>query len=492
MDSVKWIDNITVSEREQMKLIYAAVYIILGILPESTRFAQRDRGAPELLDTPLSMANFSVTSLETSSIRSDKTNDSSVGPQPEVKSVPFQKRFPPLQKLVYAGRKQVSGMERQKLLSKFRWLARDHSDKMIMRYIRQNGDSIKAVQALMKSLVWHIKVNDSEEELRRGEKYYIETEPDPDYINQFLCGKRTIVGYDRQHRPVNILRARFHHKEAQSREALLRYSALLFEYTFMCMQEGVDGATIIFDMTGFKSSNMDYVVAKFIINNMNTMFPMMVSNFFVHKAPSVFKTIYKVLAPLISADIVKKITFTETVSELLTVVPIDQLPTYLGGYSRHEYRWIAPRDEDDAPMRDTARRDQLRDEKLRLSKKFESLTGQWLQCTDATEAARLERERRPLLARLQQLYWELDPYVRSRTIFDRNGVFGLLRKELADSGIAQPACRAPSPASSRRVLDFSAWSNQSSILSGASAHSPSTTHDSSGTFRKYSPLNFAE
>lgn len=71
-------------------------------------------------------------------------------------------------------------------------------------------------------------------------------------------------------------------------------------------------------------------------------------------------------------------------------------------------------------MSDESTRQQLVDERARIVKEYEKITQEWI--GDSQNRARLQERRNDLAERLRSGYWQLDPYVRARSLYDRVGL----------------------------------------------------------------------
>lgn len=73
-------------------------------------------------------------------------------------------------------------------------------------------------------------------------------------------------------------------------------------------------------------------------------------------------------------------------------------------------------------MQDTATRDKLLQEREGLYKDFEAHTVSWIHESDAEKRRALLTERNGVAKKLRQQYWQLDPYIRARSFYDRIGI----------------------------------------------------------------------
>jgi len=74
-------------------------------------------------------------------------------------------------------------------------------------------------------------------------------------------------------------------------------------------------------------------------------------------------------------------------------------------------------------MKDTATRDKLLAERANLVKEHEKITLEWIaEKGGEGDGEGLKKKRHELAAQLREGYWELDPYIRARSWYDRTGM----------------------------------------------------------------------
>lgn len=105
-------------------------------------------------------------------------------------------------------------------------------------------------------------------------------------------------------------------------------------------------------------------------------------------------------------------------NELEQFVPRSNIIEELGGDDPYTYEYIEPRAGEDAKMADDATRKRLLDERAVQVGDFENATLDWIR--DPQPAT--QQKRTELVAQLRTGYWQLDPYVRARTLYDRIGM----------------------------------------------------------------------
>jgi len=124
------------------------------------------------------------------------------------------------------------------------------------------------------------------------------------------------------------------------------------------------------------------------------------------------------LDPVVAA----KVHFTNNVKELSEYVPLSRVPTELDGEEAWTYQYVEPTPGENAKLKDTATRDKLQAEREALYEQFEAKTLEWIRETDAEKRKTMKSERDQTAKKLDQSYWQLDPYVRARSLYDRVGI----------------------------------------------------------------------
>ena len=161
---------------------------------------------------------------------------------------------------------------------------------------------------------------------------------------------------------------------------------------------------------------MDYTPVKFIIKCFEANYPESLGCVLVYKAPWVFQGIWKIIRGWLDPVVANKVQFCSNVDDLQQWIPRSQIMKELGGDEDYSYKYIEPVAGENKRMEDTATRDTFRSERAELAKSYESETLAWIAGEDVGEA------RTRIAQRLAENYWKLDPYVRSRSLYDRTGV----------------------------------------------------------------------
>ena len=130
--------------------------------------------------------------------------------------------------------------------------------------------------------------------------------------------------------------------------------------------------------------------------------------------PGIWNIIKGWLDPVVAS----KVHFTKNEHELEQFVPRSNIIKELGGDDPYMYEYVEPRPGEDAKMADEVTRQRLLDERALLVSDFENTTLDWIR--DPQPAT--QQKRNELVAQLRTGYWQLDPYVRARTLYDRTGM----------------------------------------------------------------------
>ena len=118
--------------------------------------------------------------------------------------------------------------------------------------------------------------------------------------------------------------------------------------------------------------------------------------------------------------VASKIHFTKTTEDMEAFIPKENIPKELGGSEDWTYTYVEPIPDENAPIEDEARRNMLLSTRGEQIHKYEAATRAWIASSETGESA--VAERRAIARELATGYWELDKYLRARTVYDRTGV----------------------------------------------------------------------
>ncbi|KAL4811166.1 hypothetical protein BDV18DRAFT_128776 [Aspergillus unguis] len=312
----------------------------------------------------------------------------------------------------------------------------DDPDSLLLRFLRaRKWDVKKALMMLISTLRWRLQDAKVDEDIMVNGEYLAlqqskssdpaEKKKGDDFMKQFRMGKSFLHGVDKQGRPICYVRVRLHRAGDQETEALDRFTVLTIESARMMLVPPVETACVIFDMTDFGLANMDYQPVKFMIKCFEANYPESLGVVLIHKAPWVFSSIWSVIKGWLDPVVAAKIQFTKTVQDLEEFIPKSQIIQELEGDEKFEYNYIEPKEAENEKVKDTAKRDELIAERQKLAKELQESTVAWILASRKKEEDKVKEvttNRRDLIERLRVQYWQLDPYVRANSLYDRLNV----------------------------------------------------------------------
>ncbi|KAL2176728.1 CRAL-TRIO domain-containing protein [Thermothelomyces heterothallicus CBS 202.75] len=312
----------------------------------------------------------------------------------------------------------------------------DHPDALVLRFLRaRKWDVERALIMFVSTMRWRaqeMKVDD--DIMRNGEAAAVataETSSDPaekklahDFMAQIRKGISYVHGHDKQGRPLCFVNVRLHRQGEEAEEALERYTVYLIETCRMLLQPPVDTATIVFNMTDFSMANMDYAPVKFMIKCFEANYPECLGAVLVHKAPWIFQGIWKVIRSWLDPVVANKVHFTNSAKEMEEFIPIKHIPKDLEGEEDWTYQYVEPTEGENAKLADTETRDRLLAARENLYREYEEATLEWVRSGESGDgnAAEIKARRNAIAEKLRVDYWNVDPYLRARSYYDRTGV----------------------------------------------------------------------
>lgn len=183
--------------------------------------------------------------------------------------------------------------------------------------------------------------------------------------------------------------------------------------------------------------DQDYGPVKFMIKCFEANYPESLGVVLVHKSPWIFHStamlinslrenvlivpgIWNIIKGWLDPVVASKVHFTKNVEELETFIERSHIIKELGGDDPWEYKYLEPQPGENELMSDDGTKQRLLDERAGIVKDFESATQQWVQDPQAHDSSK--QRRNELAERLRSGYWQLDPYIRARSLYDRKGL----------------------------------------------------------------------
>jgi hypothetical protein len=309
----------------------------------------------------------------------------------------------------------------------FAMIKTDSPDNFLLRFLRARKWDVKAaLTALATSLNWifHSRYADI---LEKGDLGFIKEKYDG-LVLQTKTGKCWLAGHDYHGRPIIQVQPSKHDPKAQSAQVIEDFAVYIIEAARLCFKAPVDTVTVVFDMSGFSLSNMDYAAVKFIIQCFEGHFPESLGILFIHKAPWVFSGIWSIIKNWIDPVVASKIKFSKSSSDLNEHIPLEFISRELGGNNPSEYKFIEPDPNENDFMNNSAKRCELIAIRQKLRENFISSTIDWINSATKSDNDASRKKKKEVSDDLYANFWDVDPYVRARTIFDRNGFIELMNE----------------------------------------------------------------
>ncbi|KJZ76195.1 hypothetical protein HIM_04277 [Hirsutella minnesotensis 3608] len=311
-------------------------------------------------------------------------------------------------------------------------IKQDHPDSLVLRFLRaRKWDVDKALIMLISAMSWrYTEMKVDSDIMKNGEAGAVRDEKDgsdetkklaTDFMEQSRVGKSFIHGTDKEGRPICVIRTRLHKPGAQSVESLERFTVYIIETTRLFLKPPVETATIIFDMTNFSLANMDYHPVKLLIQCFEANYPESLGAILVHNAPWVFQGIWRIIRGWLDPVVASKVHFTNYRAGLEEHIDASQIIKELDGDEDWEYKYVEPVEGENDAMKDTETTDRLIEERAKLFQEFETETKKWIKSPNSEEGKQAKAQREKLADQLKDRYWDLDPYTRSRSLYDRLG-----------------------------------------------------------------------
>lgn len=181
----------------------------------------------------------------------------------------------------------------------------------------------------------------------------------------------------------------------------------------------------------------DYTPVKFMIKCFEANYPESLGVVLVHKSPWIFQSkllpllgrpiskrkstgIWNIIKGWLDPVVASKVHFTKNLEELEQFVEKSHIIKELGGDDPWEYQYIEPQPEENDRMSEEGTKKTLLEERAIVVKEFEAATQEWIGSNHNKPA--LQEKRAELAEKLRTGYWQLDPYLRARSLYDRSGM----------------------------------------------------------------------
>ncbi|KAE8377050.1 CRAL-TRIO domain-containing protein [Aspergillus bertholletiae] len=422
-----YVGNLTQSQEE--KLLQLWTIFLRSCDPELYRTDSSQNGQTPSLTSPKQRRRFFSLTW------SEETNDAPPMPAKLLSELEAMKMSAPEIKAI---QQVITKLKPDEFRSTFlAMMKQDHPDTFLLRYLRaEKWDVSKAFVKFASALEWWSKQGQVEKEvIRKGELHAVQQsqsdtrgtdkKDSEGFIAQLRMGKGFFHGCDKSGRPIYVVRARTHQPGAQSEKALNSYIVYTIELMRLLLIPPVETMTLVFDLTNFSLSNMEYPPVKFIIQCFQENYPESLGYMLIYNAPWFFPGIWKIVRGWLDPVVAAKVRFVNSATELGEFIDRSQIVKELGGDEDWAYEYVEPQEDENAQLLDTTTRDSLLAQHQQIGEELFETTSMWVSAKNKGnlgDVAQQKDHRADIALRLRESYWKLDPYVRSRTLLDRIGV----------------------------------------------------------------------
>lgn len=310
--------------------------------------------------------------------------------------------------------------------SLFEMVKNDLADNLVLRYIRaRKHHLVDALKMFTNTLHWRKTGYPVEKWLREGDARAYFSGESAGFVKNFTTSKSFIRGHDKNNNPLFVFQSRKHFAADLPLPETERFALVTIEWCRLFLREvheSVDTCSLMFDLSGFSLKNADNAPVKFLTSMFDAHYPESLGIVIVHNAPWIFHTVWNVIKHWLDPVVLAKIHFTKGYDELREFIDPHCIPKYLGGEDDGDLSYHTPDEEHTEPPRcKDARYRQLQQERDELFLRFIEVTAKWAESTNAEVSSQLLRDKIYLSYQLLDNYIELDQYVRSPGVYDRNG-----------------------------------------------------------------------
>lgn len=135
--------------------------------------------------------------------------------------------------------------------------------------------------------------------------------------------------------------------------------------------------------------------------------------------------IWKIIRGWLDPVVAAKVHFTNTTEDLEQFIDRSRILKEFGGEDEATFEYIEAQPGENDAMKDTAKREEVLSKQRALAQELQDATKHWIEAANKNDEASVESwkaKREDLAQQYSKGYWEIDPYVRARSVYDRNGV----------------------------------------------------------------------
>lgn len=304
-------------------------------------------------------------------------------------------------------------------------LRNDHPDNVILRFVRARKFKLQPIiEMAAHALDWKSTSHLVDKWTSGGDAELAFSKKHPGIIKAFEMKKAYLRGTDKHGGPICVIRVKKHFGSDCAAKDFEIFICLFIEWSRLVLNDfslGNDGANILFDMSGFALKNFDLAVVRFLIKAFEANYPESLSTIWIHKAPWIFNAVWKDIKGWLDPVVASKIHFTKTITDLEYFIDKKYIPKDLGGLDDYDALYIPATLENSARKPIDENYEKLVAQREKLTLTFFQTTISWLDAKTEAESTKWLNAKIQMGGEIAQNYIQLDPYIRQRGAFDRNG-----------------------------------------------------------------------
>ena len=296
----------------------------------------------------------------------------------------------------------------------FRAIGYDNPDVLILRWLRSRKWDVHAsVNQIIETLKWRRDWG-VQELVAKGERAISQEE--------ISTNKTYFMGHDKIGRPVCCIHPKEHIKGHFPHEYSEKLTVFCVETYRKLLKTPIESVTVIFDMGGCETKNMDFHQVKFLVHLLDNYYPDSLGLILILNFPWVLDKSWTLIKTWLNPTVQKKVRFIHSEAELSEFIDPSVLPKRLHG-SQPDFKYTPPTAEDEAmyaafrsdtegnAIAEAAHRDAVR-----------NYLGATLQWANGDESRSVLSERKKARKQLKSAFEQLSPYISTRTPYHRVGI----------------------------------------------------------------------
>ena len=307
----------------------------------------------------------------------------------------------------------------------FASLRNDHPDNNLLRFVRARKFKVhQSLEMAAHSWEWRYSIHQVDRWTSEGDSTIAFLKKYPELIKAFEMKKAYLRGNDKEGGPICVIRVKKHFGSDCPEKDFEMFICLIIQWSKLVLNDfslGNDGLNILFDMSGFSLKNADLGAVKFLAKAFEANYPESLSAVWIHKAPWLFNAVWKIIKGWLDPVVASKIHFTKSVSDLEQFIDKKYIPKDLGGLDVYEPEFVAPTKANSARKPKDEKYEKLVTQREQLTLTFIESTIAWLNSKTEEDSTKWLKLKIQLGGELAQNYIQLDPYIREKGVFDRNG-----------------------------------------------------------------------